>query len=322
MERYLDYYFLLGARLFDVGVTQGFDVPESGCPYGRLYMVRSGGLEVRAGTQSVRIDRPSLLLIPRPRTHRLIPDRGTGVDMVGAKLSFDGGANNMAVSALPDIVCLAMDEIDGAGPVLALLFEETTDQRCWRAALVERLLEVVMIQVLRQLVESGQFRRGLFAGLSHPRLRNALVAMHDEPGKPWTLDMLANVVGMSRSVFATVFRETVGATPGQYLQSWRIQLAQKAMRRGRPLKSIAIEVGYGSESALSRAFKSQTGKSPRQWKADSRRLRACSRPGEPDGNDRKAGAVVMRVPGPHDCTGVGLEGACTHMRPRARTTAT
>ncbi|KRA35031.1 hypothetical protein ASD68_00775 [Rhodanobacter sp. Root627] len=72
---------------------------------------------------------------------------------------------------------------------------------------------------------------------------------------------------MSRSVFATTFRETVGTTPGRYLQGWRVRLAQKALRRGRPLKVIASDVGYGSEAALSRAFKAHSGQSPREWKA-------------------------------------------------------
>lgn len=151
--------------------------------------------------------------------------------------------------------------------MLALLFEEAFDQRCGRVALVERLFEVVMIQVLRQLMESGDVRGGLLSGLSHPRLRNALVAMHEAPAQEWTLDTLANVAGMSRSVFATTFRKTVGTTPGQYLQSWRVRLAQKALLRGRSLKVIAVEVGYGSEAALSRAFKAQSGRSPRRWKA-------------------------------------------------------
>jgi len=51
-----------------------------------------------------------------------------------------------------------------------------------------------------------------------------------------------------------------------YLQRWRVGLAQQALRQGRPLKLIAQEVGYGSEAALSRAFKAQSGLSPREWK--------------------------------------------------------
>src|SRR5690606_37530361 len=194
--------------------------------------------------------------------------------------SFDSGAGNPIASALPDVVCLPLAAIDGAEPVLALLFEEAFEQRCGRVALIERLFEVVMIQVLRQLMESGQVHGGLLSGLSHARLRNALVAMHEAPAQEWTLEDLAKVAGMSRSVFAATFRETVGITPGQYLQGWRVRLAQKALRRGRPLKLIAAEVGYGSEAALSRAFKVHAGQSPRQWKAGTQpisRMLRCSK---------------------------------------------
>ena len=54
--------------------------------------------------------------------------------------------------------------------------------------------------------------------------------------------------------FAVHFREITGDTPADYLASWRITLAQGMRRAGRPLKHVALEVGYGSSSALMRAF--------------------------------------------------------------------
>ena len=83
-------------------------------------------------------------------------------------------------------------------------------QRCGRLALIERLFEVVMIQVLRQLMERGEVQGGLLSGLSHPRLRNALVAMHEAPADAWTLESLAQAAGMSRSAFASAFVDAVG----------------------------------------------------------------------------------------------------------------
>ncbi|HFH2890255.1 AraC family transcriptional regulator [Stutzerimonas balearica] len=260
-------HFPMSAQVFNAGALCGINTLQSDGVHGQLHLVRSGAVEVQYGREQLQVDRPSLLLFPRPLTHRFITDSERGADLVCANLSFDSGAGNPIASALPDVVCLPLAAIDGAEPVLGLLFEEAFEQRCGRVALVERLFEVVMIQVLRQLMESGAVQGGLLSGLSHARLRNALVAMHEAPAQEWTLDELANVAGMSRSVFATTFRETVGTTPGQYLQGWRVRLAQKALRRGRSLKVIAIEIGYGSEAALSRAFKAQTGQSPRQWKA-------------------------------------------------------
>ncbi|WP_437881103.1 cupin domain-containing protein [Pseudomonas sp. LRF_L74] len=259
-------HFPVSAKVFNAGALCGISTLESDGDHGQLHLVRSGTVEVGYGRSSLLIERPSLLLFPRPLTHRFVTDAKRGADMVCANLSFDGGATNPIASALPDVICLPLADINGAEPVLTLLFEEAFEQRCGRIALVERLFEVVMIQILRQLMESGEVKGGMLSGLSHPRLRNALVAMHEAPEKEWTLEELAGVAGMSRSVFATSFRTTVGITPGQYLQGWRVRIVQKALRRGRPLKMIAAEVGYGSEAALSRAFKAQSGQSPREWK--------------------------------------------------------
>lgn len=259
-------HFPVKAQVFNAGALCGIHTLESDGAQGQMHLVRSGAVEMLHGSQALQVNEPSLLLFPRPLTHRFVADREHGADMVCAHLSFEGGAGNPIASALPDVVCLPLRAIDGAAPILALLFEEAFAQRCGRVALVERLFEVVMIQVLRQLMESGAVHVGLLSGLSHPRLRHALVAVHEAPQREWTLDQLAQAAGMSRTVFAGTFRDTVGLTPGQYLQGWRVGLAQKALRRGQPLKLIAAEVGYGSEAALSRAFKAHAGQSPRQWK--------------------------------------------------------
>lgn len=259
-------HFPMSAQVFNTGPLCGINTLRSDGVHGQLHLVRSGSVDVRYGRESLPVEQPSLLLFPRPLTHRFIVAPGEAVDMVCANLAFEGGASNPISSALGDVICLPLDEVCGAEPVLSLLFEEAFEQRCGRVAMIERLLEVVMIQVLRQLMEKDTVHGGLLSGLAHPRLRNALVAMHEAPAKEWTLEDLASVAGMSRSVFATTFRETVGTTPGQYLQGWRVRLAQKALRRGRSIKMIAAEVGYGSEAALSRAFKAHAGQSPREWK--------------------------------------------------------
>jgi transcriptional regulator GlxA family with amidase domain len=156
--------------------------------------------------------------------------------------------------------------------------------RCGKLAVVNRLFEVLIIQILRQLMESRLVESGMLAGLSHPRLRGAIIAMHEAPAQDWALEDLAELAGMSRSGFATTFRDVVGLTPGQYLQGWRIGLAQRALRAGHPLKRVAVEVGYGSEAALSRAFKVQTGKSPGQW-------RKSHQPAQPSRRDADDAAV-------------------------------
>lgn len=260
-------HFSVTASVFHSGALCGINdlAEEEGA--GQLHLVRSGDVGIsHGGAEVLRLSGPCLLLYPRPMAHRFITDPAHGADFVCAHLRFEGGAANPIAAALPPFVCLPLERIDGAAGVLQLLFEEAFEQRCGRQALLDRLFDVVLIQVLRHLMEGDETRSGMLSGLSHPRLRHAIVAMHQHPGQDWSLEVLADHASMSRSVFANQFRDTVGCTPGVYLQRWRVGLAQQLLRRGRPLKLIAAEVGYGSEAALSRAFKAQSGQTPREWK--------------------------------------------------------
>jgi AraC-like DNA-binding protein len=260
-------HFAISAHTFQSGALCGINALDGDGPFGQLHLVREGDVEVRHGkTLAARITEPSLLLYPRPMAHRFITDAARGADFVCANLSFDGGNANPIAAALPPFVCLPLAQLHGSESVLGLLFAEAVASNCGRQAMLDRLFEVVLIQVLRVLMESGQTRVGMLAGLAHPQLRKAIVAMHEEPAKEWSLEDLAAASSMSRSVFANSFRDAVGVTPGTYLQGWRIGLAQKALLQGRSLKLIAQDVGYGSEAALSRAFKAQSGKSPREWR--------------------------------------------------------
>jgi AraC-like DNA-binding protein len=259
--------FAVSAEVFHAGPLCGINDLAADGERGQLHLIRDGHVRVEHADGSVlQIDQPSVLLYPRPLAHRFVTDAQRGADFACAHLQFEGGGNNPVAAALPAVICLPLDALYGGQPVLSLLFEEAFAQRCGRQALLDRLFEVVLIQILRALMESGQLRVGLLAGMAHPRLRHALVAMHETPAEEWTLESLAHRAGMSRSAFADSFRDTIGSTPGQYLQGWRTRLVQQALRRGDPLKRIAADVGYGSEAALSRAFKAQTGHSPRQWK--------------------------------------------------------
>jgi AraC-like DNA-binding protein len=261
-------HFSVSARTFHAGALCGINALEGDEPFGQLHLVRAGDVEVRHGKSlAARIHEPCLLLYPRPMAHRFITDPVRGADFVCANLAFEGGNANPIAASLPSFVCLPLSELHGSESVLGLLFTEAGARYCGRQAMLDRLFEVVLIQVLRVLMESGQTRVGMLAGLAHPQLRKALTAMHDQPEKEWSLEELSRVSGMSRSVFANGFRDTVGVTPGSYLQGWRVGLAQKALLQGRSLKLIAQEVGYGSEAALSRAFKAQSGKSPREWRS-------------------------------------------------------
>ena len=90
--------------------------------------------------------------------------------------------------------------------------------------------------------------------------------MHGDPAHRWTLQELAKRAGMSRSTFALKFKETVGASPMEYLTRWRMLLAGDRLTNSTdPISAIALSLGYESESAFSTAFKRVMGCSPRQY---------------------------------------------------------
>ena len=259
--------FSVSARMFHSGPLCGIHdfVPEPGL--GQLHLVRRGPVGItHAGGAELLVEEPSLLFYPRPMAHRFATDTTTGADMACAHVRFNEGANNPLADALPAFVMMPLAELAGTAEILEALFGEATGQRCGRQAIVNRLFEVVLIQILRQLMAAGRADAGLLAGLAHPQLARSLVAMHERPAQAWSLEQLANAAGQSRSAYASLFRKTIGCTPGDYLAQWRVSIAQDWLRKGRALKWIAEEVGYGSEAALSRAFKARCGLSPRDWK--------------------------------------------------------
>jgi len=256
--------FRLHAQTFFTGnlcAVASFDQPKD---HGHLHLVKAGRGEIRyqGGRQALRIEGPGLLFYPRNLPHHLVPEGPEGLDLVCATITFGTGVGCPLALALPEVMHLGIDRV---GPLAELIFQEAFEGAEGKQAVVDRLCEVVMVHFVRQGLQAGQTHAGLLAGLVHPQLRHALMAVHTEPGRDWTLEELAASAGMSRSAFAALFKQTLGLTPGEHLARFRIATAQERLVRGIPLKVVAFDVGYGSSTALSRAFREMTGLSPRAW---------------------------------------------------------
>lgn len=268
--------FRVQAETFFAGPLCGVSQYDSSRGLGFMHVLRSGHMEVAhegadGATQRVVLTEPTLIFYPRPWTHGFVNPERDGSDLLCATLRFDGGAAHPLASALPPVVIVPLQQLKPMEHTLALLFGEAQNANQGERLLVDRLFEILLIQLLRWMLENPQrydLRPGLVLGLAHRQLAAALVAMNQRPAAPWSLDQLAACAGMSRSAFANTFREVVGQTPLEHLAQWRIALTKQALLRGDPIKRIAADVGYGSASALSRAFASRTGQSPRQWLAE------------------------------------------------------
>ncbi len=238
-----------------------------------LHVLRSGSMEIRhPGAKEVpvhiKLQEASLILYPRPFTHHFHNAPRDGSDFTCAEIEFEGGQSHPIVQALPPLVVLPLAEVDGLQASLNLLFAETEHVRCGHRVLADRLFEVVLIQLLRWLLDhpsQARINSGLLMGLSSPPLAKALTAMHQSPGDPWTVEQLAQASGMSRTAFSVKFKQLVGQAPAEYVAGWRLTIAQARLSEGVPLKTLAGELGYSSQSALTRVFTAKLGVSPREW---------------------------------------------------------
>lgn len=264
--------FRVRATLFHAGALCGVTrfAPEPGRAF--LHVLRRGELQVRHGPDGAlrTVPAPALLFYPRAVEHAFINPPEDGADFVCATLAFDGGDRHPVAAALPAAVVLPVDAVPGLGPTLDLLFDEADRTRCGSRVVLDRLFDVVLVQVLRALLAEGredERRSGLMAGLAHPRLAPLLTALHRAPGEAWPLARMAAVAGLSRSAFAETFARVVGITPSAYLGAWRIDVACTELRAGRPVGVVADQLGFSGAAAFSRAFRERMGCSPREWRA-------------------------------------------------------
>jgi len=145
---------------------------------------------------------------------------------------------------------------------------ESSDKRAGGESVLARLSELMFIEVIRRYVETlAPEQSGWLAGLRDPSVGKALSLMHGSPARNWTIEDLAKEAGVSRSVLAERFASLVGTPPMHYLAKWRMQIASGLLTGGSAnLATIAVEIGYASEAAFSRAFKKTVGMPPSEWR--------------------------------------------------------
>jgi len=149
--------------------------------------------------------------------------------------------------------------------LVQLLDDETRADRPARDIVMARLLEVLLIEALRSQASTAA-SPGLLRGLSDPKLALALRLMHEKSATPWSVAQLAREAAMSRSAFFDRFSRTVGVTPMDYLQTWRMGMAKQLLRqRELAIAEIAERVGYSSVSAFGVAFTRHVGIPPGRY---------------------------------------------------------
>ncbi|MGD1096425.1 MAG: AraC family transcriptional regulator [Bryobacteraceae bacterium] len=277
---------------FDVGGELSLQFPRHEGIKCYALISGKGWLSVEGVPDAVRLETGDCFLLPSGRPFRLATNLTlTPIDaltifakgrngsiytfngggdcfIAGGHFAFTGNHAGILLGVLPPIVHIRK-ESDKAAMRWSLerMREELRDPQPGGFLVAQQLAYMMLLQALRlHLAEGLRGGVGWLFALADKQMSAAINAMHDDPAHGWTIQKLAERAGMSRSTFALKFKETVGASPMEYLTRWRMLLAgDKLANSSDSISVIALSLGYESESAFSTAFKRVMGCSPRQY---------------------------------------------------------
>lgn len=269
----------------------GVRYAEYGNPSFCLVLAGSCWLTVD-GVAPQRLDRGDFLLMPATPAFTLTSEPGMALAELASGASTEGirevrhgdpvgapsvrliggyfGVHPINAALLFDLlpVTIVVPHTDGGADrlrqVVRLIGEEAGEDMPGRDPILERLVEILLIEALRRGPgQPDSHPGGLLAGLADPRIATSLRQMHGDVAHAWTVAELARDAGMSRASFADRFARTVGMPPMHYLLRWRMALARDLLRdHAGQLERVAMAIGYQSASAFSTAFSRHMGIAP------------------------------------------------------------
>ena len=267
-----------------------------------FHFLTEGACKVRLAEGGAVLDAVAgdLILLPREGKHlmgsdlhlapmegkaEITPDPGSDAELFQMRHGGGGAATRfvcgyLALSrsvfrplfeALPRVLRIPL----GDGPTSALLREllragvrESSDARPGAGSMLAKLAEFMFVEAMRRYLEKlPPEGKGWLAGVRDAQVGRALALLHADPGRSWTVDLLAREAALSRSALADRFTALVGESPMHYLTRWRLALAAQSLRSGSDaVARVAERSGYESEAAFNRAFKREFGVPPAAWR--------------------------------------------------------
>lgn len=121
--------------------------------------------------------------------------------------------------------------------------------------------------------------------LTHPcgLIRDVLIYIHRHLDRPLGASEVAEACAIARTTLDRNFRKVIGHSIGSEILNQRMQLAKRLLRDCElPLKTIAARCGFCNQAFFSTVFKSNTGRTPSQWrKTTGQGLRPDSKSADP-----------------------------------------
>ena len=255
--------------------------------YSSFHQVRRGQCVIECEGQQEVAGPGDIIFIPKGSDHDLKsvnsfqPDKEKQFKtmLLCGYFQFDQALKHPLLATLPPLVVIRSEMLEknaGLKYTMDFLTEEFTNDQPGSELLLDRLTEVMLIQLIRTEFSpenESSFSKALFDN----QISQALQLIHSQPENNWTLDSLSQQVGMSRTSLANRFKQLVGTTMFDYLTRIRLQKACNLFRTtDLPVYSIAEKSGYQSEISFSKTFKQHLGMTPGQYRKQSRQTRAAA----------------------------------------------
>ena len=200
-------------------------------------------------------------------------DHARGCELLSGCFHFAPHETDLLIDQMPAPLVHSINASDSA-PWLASVFDvvnrEMSAARPGASSIIDRMLEIMLIEALRHKIHARSTGAAAWlAALQDQRIGRVLHRIHFAPHENWTVARLAEVAGMSRSSFATLFHALTGRTPMEHLARWRMQRAAHFLTDGqsRSVSEVIERVGYRSEAAFRRQFADVFGQSPNAYRS-------------------------------------------------------
>jgi AraC-like DNA-binding protein len=230
-------------------------------PHGRGHVLKS---EPEAKTINI-FDLPRELISPR---YELLNHGGGGTEthVICGAVRVEDPAAQRVINMLPEIIVTQANtpENEWLLGTIRIMMTEAQAMRPGGDTVITRVSDILVVQAIRSWLDNDPLAKtGWLGALQDGQIGQAIALIHRYPTHPWSVETIAERIGMSRSAFAARFMTLVGEPPMHYVRQWRFNVAISWLKESDlPIAEIADQLGYQSEAAFSRAFKKFVGQTP------------------------------------------------------------
>lgn len=196
---------------------------------------------------------------------------GPFTNVVCGQFEFPERARRVILDLLPPLILIrSQDAGDRFGSIMRMMAEEGIRRDQGSGVVLDKLADALFVMVLRHYIATTDTPRGVIAGLTDPKLRDLIVAIHRDAGMDWTIERMLKLAPLSRSALIERFTSVLNSTPMNYVTSCRMLEAERLLSESRKsVATIAVNLGYSTEAAFRRAFKRVTGKNTAEYRQPS-----------------------------------------------------